>query len=237
MKTFMIFLIFFISFSDSLYSQIFKKPIDYRYKGGEDNYIAFFSKNISIPDKAMQNGIFGNSITRISLNPNGEIIEVATINSIDSLIDNEVLRTINLSRAYWRKSDTINYNQVFFIQIGFSRPEYFPHLFEPKSEVFIRLFPKPILIPLEADYKIPFFKREELTEKANQSIDKGELEKALYYINELIKRDPFNRELYKTRIMLNIRLKRPDLVEEDDNKIFNFAEGYSLDEIFKNQDQ
>jgi hypothetical protein len=33
--------------------------------------------------------------------------------------------------------------------------------------------------------------------------------------------------------MINVRLNRPELVNQDDNKIFDFAEGFSLDELNK----
>jgi acyl CoA:acetate/3-ketoacid CoA transferase beta subunit len=52
-------------------------------------------------------------------------------------------------------------------------------------------------------------------------------------INELIKRDPFNRELYKIRILVNSNLGRIELVKKDSLMLTNFAEGYSIDEIVK----
>ena len=113
MKTYFLLLLISISMSGSLYSQKFKKPINYRFKGGEIGYISFFSKSIHFPETAIQN--------------------------------------------------------------------------------------------------------------------------ALPLLNELIKRDPFNRDLYKVRIMINIRLNRPEFVNQDDNKIFDFAEGFSLDELNRDQ--
>jgi hypothetical protein len=221
----------------SLFSQSFKKPIDYRFKGGEGNYISFFSKNITIPGPELKNGIFGNLIIKIAIKPSGEINEITVINPIDSIIDNEVIRVIDLSREFWKRMDSVKYNQNIYIQVGFSIAKYLPNLFNPKSEKFIKLFPKPILIPLESDKQIPFFKSQEISEKANKSLENEKFGEALPLINELIRRDPFNRDLYKTRIMINIRLNRPELVEEDDNKIFNFAEGFSLDELFTGQEK
>lgn len=237
MKIFFIFLLICISISESLFSQSFKKPIDFRFKGREDGYISFFTKNITIPDQELEKGIFGNSITRISLNPEGHLDEISIINSIDSIIDNEILRVIDLSGTLWKKIDTIKHNQVFYLQIVFYRSEYLPNFFKPKTEELIKLFPKPILIPLAGLIKKSFIKNQELSEKVNLNLNNEEFEAALPFINELIKGDPFNRELYKTRIMINIRLNRPELVENDDNKIFNFAEGFSLAELFKNQNE
>jgi hypothetical protein len=97
---------------------------------------------------------------------------------------------------------------------------------------------EPLVSPLSKEYgsKIQVIKSEELSEKANNYLHAEKLEEAFPLINELIKRDPFNRDLYKVRIMINIKLNRPELVEPDDNKIFNFAEGFSIDELYKVQD-
>ncbi|MCX6254917.1 MAG: hypothetical protein NTV31_10650 [Bacteroidia bacterium] len=246
MKIFLVLLLACISITNSLYSQKFKKPIDYRFKNGENGYISFFSKNITFPVPAIKNGTIGNSIARISLNPKGEINGLTIINPIDSIIDNEVLRVIDLSKSLWIKCDTINQDQVFYIQVAFSLLGFQPNLCRPKTKEIMKLFPEPILITLpepllgtlskEDDSKIPLKKSEELSEKANSDLDIGKFDEALLFINELIKRDPFNRDLYKVRIMINIRLNRPELVDQDDNKIFNFAEGFSLDELNKDQD-
>ncbi len=246
MRTFILLLLTYISISDCLYSQKFKKPIDYRFKNGENGYVSFFSKNITFPLTSAENGTIGNSITRLSLNPNGDINEITLINPIDSMIDKEVQRVIELSGSLWKKCDSINHDQVFFIQIAFSLSGYQPNLCKPKTDEIMKLFPEPILItkkePLldnksnEDDSKIHFKKSEEISEEANSNLDEGKFEAAFPFINELIKRDPFNRDLYKVRIMINIKLNRLELVDQDDNKIIDFAEGYSIDDLNKDQD-
>lgn len=247
MKTYIFLLLAVISIPDSLYSQKFKKPINYRFKYGESGYISFFSKNITYPVLAIKNGTIANSITRISLSPNGEINSVKIINPIDSAIDNEVLRVIDLSKKLWKECDSINQDQVFYIQIAFSLLNFQPNVCFPKSKEIMKLFPETIIItppkPLKSSLsqeddssRISFTRSEELSEKANSYLDAAKFEDALPFINELIKRDPFNRDLYKVRIMINIRLNRFELVDRDDNKIFNFAEGFSLDELNKDDE-
>jgi hypothetical protein len=238
MKIYLILLLTCISAINNFNSPKFKKPIDYRFENGENGYISFFSENIGYPIPAMENGIVGNSITRISINPKGKIDSITIINPIDSLVDNEVLRVIDLSKSLWKKCDTVNHDQVFYIQIAFSTPSFQPNLCRPKSEEIIKLFPEPILIIISKvdDFKKPFLKSQELSERANSCLDSGKFEEALPFINELIKRDPFNRDLYKVRIMINIKLNRLELVDQDDNKINNFAEEFSIDDLNKDQD-
>lgn len=179
------------------------------------------------------------------MNPAGEIIGIYIINPIDSNIDHVVLDAIDRSRDFWKKCDTIIHDQEFFIQISFSLPGIYPILFRPKTRELAAIFPDPLLVTLpesllatlsKQDEGIKVIKNEELTEKANTFLDSAKYNEALPYINELIKRDPFTRELYKARIMINIRLNKPELVGSDDDKIYNFAGGFSIDELNKNQE-
>lgn len=215
-----------------LSSQDIEKPINMRFKGGEGNFVSFFSNSISLP-KEVKERIFGNSITRVSVNPKGKIVEIATINPIDSIVDKEVLRVVNLSRKLWINSDKDTSNQVFYIQILFSRAEILPNAIKSKIPELEALFPEPAIIEYNSK---TFIKNEDLLEKANSALAAEKYEEALPVYNELIKRDPFNRDLYKVRIMINIKLNRPELVNQDDEKIFNFAEGYSLDDLTQNQE-
>ena len=245
MRNCLLFLVTIVIFSENTYGQKYKKPIDYRFKNGEIGYSAFFSKSVTYPPASVNAGSIGNSITRVTLNPAGEIVDIDIINSIDSNIDKEVLNAIDRSRDFWKKCDTINHNQDFFMQISFSLPGFYPILLKPKTRELAALFPDPLLVTLPESLLatlskqhegIKIIKNEELTEKANAYLDSEKYEEALPYINELIKRDPFTRELYKARIMINIRLNRPELVDSDDDKIYNFAEGFSIDELNKNQE-
>ena len=107
MKSYLIFLVFSLLISSNLFAQREGKPIDYRFVDGEDNFVSFFLNNISLSSQVIENGIYGNSITRISLNPKGEINEITIINPIDSIVDNEILRVIDLSRKFWKKREKI----------------------------------------------------------------------------------------------------------------------------------
>jgi hypothetical protein len=245
MKIYILLLLTCISIYDSLYSQKFQKPIDYRFKDGEMGYLSFFSKSTHFPVTSIEKGTFANSITKITVNPDGEITEITVINPIDSIIDNEVLRVIELSKNFWKKCDSIKHDQVFYVQIAFSLPGFQPNLCKPKSQEIMKLFPEPIIVRIpesllptlskENSIKKPIEKSEELSERLNSNLKNEKFEDALPFLNELIKRDPFNRDLYKVRIMINIKLNRPELVNQDDNKIFDFAEGFSIDELNNGQ--
>ena len=114
----------------------------------EECFIKNFSKSIHFPKTSIEKGTFANSITKITVNPDGEITEITVINPIDSIIDNEVLRVINLSKNFWKKCDSIRHDQVFYIQIAFSLPGFQPNLCKPKSKEIMKLFPEPIIVSI-----------------------------------------------------------------------------------------
>ncbi len=245
MKTFVILVILCSLVPGSIHAQKQKRPIDYRFKNGETGYVTFFSKNIRYPESAIENGTIGNSITRLSINPKGEIDSISVINPVDSLIDSEVKRAIVLSRSLWQACDTIKQDQVFYLQIAFTLKEHKPNLFVTRSKKLIKIFPEPVIIKLpepmpvkfagEEKSRTIFVRNDDLSLILNKNLDAGKYKEALIPLNELIKRDPFNRDLYKVRIMINILLNYPELVAADDNKLIDFAEGYSLDDLLRDQ--
>jgi hypothetical protein len=54
-----------ITFSSGLYSQKFKKTIDYRFKDFEMGYISFFSKGDQFPITSLEKGTFAKQIIKV----------------------------------------------------------------------------------------------------------------------------------------------------------------------------
>ena len=63
------------------------------------------------------------------------------------------------------------------------------------------------------------------------SVSSGLYDAALSFIDELIRRNPFKKELYQYRITIYEKINRMDLVEVDIQKLSNFADGISLEGI------
>jgi hypothetical protein len=238
LRRWLMFFFLIILISGRSFSQKSIEPINYRFRNGGNGFYSFFIKNIEFPESSIKNGTIGNSITRISVNPKGELDSVAIINPVDSSIDSEVLRVISLSKRLWKECDSLNSDQVFYVQIAFSLSGYQPNIFRPKSKRLKNLFIEPIVIKIpeslldkESKDSISFIKSSILSEKLNSCLKEERFEAALPLIHELIGRDPFNRDLYKTRIMINTKLNRPELIDQDDNKIFDFAEGFTIDDL------
>jgi hypothetical protein len=65
------------------------------------------------------------------------------------------------------------------------------------------------------------------------SMKKEDYAEALKCISELIKRNPFNKELYQIRISIHQRLNKNELIMQDLIKMQNFIPGVSLDELIE----
>lgn len=208
-------------------------PIKNRYPGGEEGFMEYLMKTIVYPESSTNNRSIGFSISRISLNASGAITDIAIINPIDKYIDKEVTRVIKLSEKKWKAIKEADSTKVLYIQIAFTFYGITPHYCDSKTNAYERLFIKPIVItcmpmPQEENEILDDSK---LTENCNSLLNEGKYPEASQMLNELIERDPFNKELYRVRILLNTTLGKYDLVNKDNNTINKFAEEYSLDDI------
>jgi len=237
------FLFFYLIINSSLSPQKDGRPINYRFKNGEVGLSSYLTKNIKYPKCFIENGTVANSITRVSVDAMGIIDSISIINPIDSIVDDEIINVLRSTKSLWKVTDTTKGDDIFYIQLAFSTKEYMPNVYYPNSKELKRFFLKPIIImPPEPiggtvsknnENERKFITSEMISQKLNSLIDSAKFENALPYLRELIMRDPFNRDLYKARIMINIRLGNKLAASRDDNILFDFAEGYSLDEIIQ----
>lgn len=70
-----------------------------------------------------------------------------------------------------------------------------------------------------------------LVAKLSEFLKKGNNEEAIKNIDELIRRNPFKKELYQLRMTVNKKLKRTDLIVNDAQKLQNFIQGVTLDDL------
>ena len=236
MKTKLVILLMLLNLvSVNLNSQKVISPIKYRFPRGQDGFLKYAFENIAYPDSSKFYWSFGFSISSISITPKGEIAEIKIINPVDKFIDAEVVKLLEGTKGRWIKCDSIEKNQTFYVQIAFKFNFANPRFCESKSVPYRYLFLEPIVVTAmtfqEPTRKV--FDDQTLAEAGNNMLNEGRYREALLVINELIKRDPFNRELYKIRILVNSNLGRIELVKKDSLMLTNFAEGYSIDEIVK----
>ncbi len=203
-----------------------------RYKGGDIELGKFLAQNLKYPVLSQEYRSVGYSITGVTIAPDGEIIEITCINPIDQFIDNNIKEVIEKSKDNWLKSDSISANQTFYIQIAytFGSTKDTPSVINPVKSNYNFIEPVVLTALLGKKDKFPA-SDEYIATKCNESINSGLYSEALKYIDELIKRNPFNKELYQWRISINKELKQNDLILKDAKKLSDFIPGVSLDEL------
>lgn len=230
-KIYLIAICFFLSFN--ILAQTLVKPIEYRFKNGEKGLADFIEERVVYPKVSKLVGSIGFSISGISITPEGKIGNIKIINPIDEFIDNEVIRLLRSSAKLWIKCDTISHNQTFFIQIAFviSGSSLKVSVTNPVS---YRFFLEPVTVTARDSIDGVAFvpqSNEFMAVKCIILMSSQRYDEALDLINGLIKRNPYRKELYQYRITIYNKMNRQDLIEADVNKLSNFADGFSLDEI------
>jgi len=170
--------------------------IDKRYKGGELTFRKFIATSITYPLNSRNNAIVGLSLASITIDKNGKIKETNILNSLDNDIDADVLRVMNESQKFWlpgEKEEDI----TFIIPIKFSFTSF---TFKQDKFVNDNLLKEVEVTAfgsgtLESDRKI--YKR------YKKSIKTKEEAKAISYISELIRRNPYKADYYIKRAILN----------------------------------
>jgi len=209
------------------------KTLEYRFQDGEKGFYEFVYENINYPETSKKNGSYGCSISRISITPTGEIDGIEIINSIDEYIDTEVTNLLMATARKWIRCDSVVKNQIYYLKIDFIFSGIQLSPLSPKSKLYSLLFLDTIVVTTMATSEgiKKIYDDPTLVEASISLIKQGEYSQALKLINELIKRNPFNKELYNIRMSINSSLGRIEFVNQDKDKLANFIEGHSLDEI------
>jgi hypothetical protein len=235
MKYFATFFVFYLLFIQTNFAQNIIKPIDYRFKGKEQGFIDFVQNNIVFPTKSLDENTVGYSISSITITPEGTIEKISILNSIDESIDSEVTRLLKISKKHWKKNDTIKSNQTFYVQIVFMCTGYGLNVQIGNPIEKNIYFLEPITITAYSlNQKLLPISDDSLAIKYGNLISLKKFEEALPFLNDLIKRNPFNKDLYQYRIMIYNKTNRKELIDEDLRKISNFIPGVSLDDLLKN---
>jgi len=169
---------------------------DDRYQGGAPAFYEQLGKNFKYPTNARRGGIIGTAILAFTLTPEGEVKDIEMANPMGKEIDKMVKRVFSKTTKKFlpdEKAFSLRiYLPITFIIDG-------AHLLQvPMDE---NLFVEPIRVvayssPAAAPGVTP---RDKLIDKMYKAMEKRKHKSALVYINELIRRDPFNKQWYITQ--------------------------------------
>jgi len=221
--------VFLFFFNLHLYAQ--GKQINSRFKGGEDAFTRFLNENLQYPVKSKEYKTIGYSITGITITPEGKLKEISIINPLDEYIDKEILRVLEKTKNKWLRSDSVKTDQTFYVQIVY---QIVSSLVDGTKVDFpvkdIYNFIDPVLNTATTwnDEYLPIAD-ESLSTKLTECLKNSLYEDALRYADELIRRNPFNKEMVQLRIYINQKLKNNDLITKDTQRMQNFIPGVSMD--------
>lgn len=110
--------------SDSVYVKVDKMA---EFPGGMNGMMNFLSKNMRYPKEAMMNDIQGRVVVKFVINTDGSVSDAKIAHSVDSLLDAEALRIVNLM-PNWTPgmNGGIPVRSYFNVPITFKLQEYTP---------------------------------------------------------------------------------------------------------------
>ncbi len=200
----------------------------HRHKDGANELRKYLASRPRYPQDAAENGIVGLSIASCTIDRDGHIHDVSIINSLSPSVDQDIIRLLNSTEGQWTKIeiDTLEtfYAQFFFVQYGnqFNTNEL--TAFNVLKSVVITAMGNPI-----EDSEL--YTDDQIAISLNESLNTGNYNEAIWYLDEAIRRNPYNPELYQVRIIANKKLGNKELVMEDVYKIGNFMNGKSIQSV------
>ncbi len=172
------------SVSESRASAI-KSILDYRYKGGFYTFEKHFNSTVTFPESAKYNCRIGICVASLNIDCNGEIVEVKLKNPLRLGIDEEITNFFYSTTGNWNKCTYDKYTK-FDIPIQFT----IRGVETNSTDAVLIIVGEPI--PGQSCYDDLYY-----LEKAEKMMEKRKGKKVLDYLNQLIRRNPYNTEYYE----------------------------------------
>lgn len=176
-------------------------PFNERFEGGKRALSDILMMNLIYPDDAHDNKKYGTSLAQIALAPSGETTFIL-INSLDHLLDEEVLRVLELTRDNWLPTTETGDTIMLYIPVVFETSPEQIRLYASQHEHFF----SPVTVK---GYMPSLPEDEQYMTNFNQAIQNKNYEIALINLKELIRRNPLNKEYYQISIQCKRLLHYP----------------------------
>lgn len=199
-------------------------------------FYEYIQRNLTYPTKSRANKIIGTYIAGISIAPDGSLAEVFTINSLDEHIDKSFK---DIVQAGWKKgvtfkaslSDTLDIILPIQYMLDHNNDKLSFHVDEFKGSMAIAetvtvvgYATKSVNNGAESPVEISLTSDEKLLNAANRYFEDKKYQKSLPYLNELIRRNPFNGDLFYMRLHVYQALQEFDDYCKDHKMLTQFLE-------------
>lgn len=164
-----------------------KSVLNYRYKGGFYTLEKHFNASVSYPQSAMLNCRLGICIASVTVDCDGIVSKVTLKNPLKLGIDEEISNFFNSTSGNWNTCTDEKYTR-FDIPIQFTLAGT-----ETNSTDAL------LIVVGEGIPGQPCFSDEYYLKKLDKYMEKENGKKALPVLDILIRRDPFNNDLYEMK--------------------------------------
>ena len=188
-----------------------------RIQGGAPTFYETMSDYITYPAFAIRRKIVGTAIVAITISPKGQLTNVAIVNSLNSKIDQAIQEALDRTRTLWLADTLVKNDVVVFVPITFVLDE---NAFLQDADKPPFLVPEVGVIVGEVGTQIE--SDADVAQKANQFYQAEDYKAAIKHLDELIRRNPYRKNLYLMRGHAHHQLGHRDLGCSDFRKITGF---------------
>lgn len=185
-----------------------------RYEGGAEAFYRLMGSSLRYPAGARHAGIVGTAILSFTLLPDGQVTNIEMANPLGKVIDDEVKQVFAKTTDHWLAApDDVPARM------------YLPIAFTIDGAPLIRagmdddLFIEEIVVKAFGPLRANLRSREKLIESLYKYIEKKKHRRALRFADELVRRDPHNKEWYLVRSSIHKAMGNNEAVCHDLTKI------------------
>ncbi len=183
------------------------------YRGGQEAFNSKMKKELRYPAPAVQNGRTGMALVSFSIDPKGGLTGVNIVNSVDPTIDEEVKRALLTTSANWT-AGRANTRQEYILPVLFAANEASLKNIKVPATVL-----KPIVVTQQA---LPVIEGPDFPQELSLALRQGNhfmanyrSDLALLMLNELVRKNPFNKEIRETRAYVYSQMNQPDKARQE----------------------
>lgn len=187
---------------------------DNRYEGGAEAFYRLLGRNLRYPAEARHAGVIGTAILGFTLLPEGRVTDLKIVNSLGRSIDDEVQQVFAKTADKWLSAPG-NVAARMYLPIAFTI-DGIPLI---RAGIDDDLFIEEIVVKAFGPMRTNIRSREKLIKMLYKFIEKKKHRKALHYADELIRRDPLNRQWYLVRSSIYKEMGQDEAVCRDLAKI------------------
>ncbi len=187
-----------------------------RIAGGDTSFYQTVAGHIAYPRVARDHKTVGTTIAVLTVSPQGELASIDIINTLGTAVDKVVRQAVERTRDMWLADETEEHDVVIFVPFTFAFHGS-PFLQHTNKPPFITEDIKVVGSP-----SVAIEQDADLADRANRLYQKEKFKRAIHYLNELIRRNPYDKNLYLMRGTAHYRLGQKELGCKDLMKIKDF---------------